>query len=462
MMMMKVKLFTVGLTLGATMLLSNCNDDISLVGPSIQPESDKITVFQDSIRFKASTVQLDSIYARTVNGLLGELYDPLYGNLKSDYICQFYCPEGFKFKHTPIDGRIDSMIYQITYSSWVGDSLAPMQVQIYQVTKPLQKDYYTNIDPADFCDMQTSLGAKTYTAYDTSIPDWQREIDDTSDPDYYVPHVHVRMPQSLGQHIYDETLNNPASFETQEAFNNFFPGLYVTTTYGTGNILDVRSSSMLIYYRYNGTSSETGNDTIYTTIERFNTTQEVIQLNNLRNGNLEQLLDPDAEYAYMKTPAGVCIKLEVSGEQLKDIIGDHIVNNLPFSLTPMPQEDWDFAFARPSSLLLLPEDSVKSFFESGKLSDSRTSFLGTYSSSDNVYNFGNISRLMETHITENPDEDLRILIFPVENVTQSSSYHGTSDATTTAINNYMAPSGVKVKKDDESMTFVLTTSIYNE
>ena len=232
--------------------------------------------------------------------------------------------------------------------------------------------------------------------------------------------------------------------------------------YGTGNILDVRSSSMLIYYRYNGTSSETGNDTIYTTIERFNTTQEVIQLNNLRNGNLEQLLDPDAEYAYMKTPAGVCIKLEVSGEQLKDIIGDHIVNNLPFSLTPMPQEDWDFAFARPSSLLLLPEDSVKSFFESGKLSDSRTSFLGTYSSSDNVYNFGNISRLMETHIDENPDEDLRILIFPVENVTQSSSNYGTSDATTTAINNYMAPSGVKVKKDDESMTFVLTTSIYNE
>ena len=277
MMMMKVKLFTVGLTLGATMLLSNCNDDISLVGPSIQPESDKITVFQDSIRFKASTVQLDSIYARTVNGLLGELYDPLYGNLKSDYICQFYCPEGFKFKHTPIDGRIDSMIYQITYSSWVGDSLAPMQVQIYQVTKPLLKDYYTNIDPADFCNMQTSLGTKTYTAYDTSIPDWQREITDTSDPDYYVPHVHVRMPQSLGQHIYDETLNNPASFETQEAFNNFFPGLYVTTTYGTGNILDVRSSSMLIYYRYNGTSSETGNDTIYTTIERFNTTQEVIQ-----------------------------------------------------------------------------------------------------------------------------------------------------------------------------------------
>ena len=70
---------------------------------------------------------------------------------------------------------------------------------------------------------------------------------------------------------------------------------------------------------------------------------------------------------------------------------------------------------------------------------------------------------METHITENPDEDLRILIFPVENVTQSSSsYYGTSDATTTAINNYMAPSGVKVKKDDESMTFVLTTSIYNE
>lgn len=462
---MKAKLFTLVLAMGGIGLLSNCDDDISLVGPSIQPESDKITVFQDSIFVKASTVKLDSIYARTVQGLLGELYDPLYGNLKSDYVCQFYCPEGFDFKHEPIGGKIDSMVYQITYSSWVGDSLAPMQAQIFKVSKPLQKNYYTNVDVSEFCDMRTSLGSKSYTSYDTTVSDSIRNITDTSDPNYYMANVRIRMPQELGQSIYDETLNNPASFASQEAFNQFFPGLYVTTTYGTGNILEVSTSSMLIYYRYEGESTLTGNDTIYSASERFNTTQEVIQLNSLKNGNLEQLLQPNNEYAYMKTPAGVCIKLEIPVERLKEVIGNHIVNNMPFTLVPMQQEEWEYAFERPSDLLLLPEDSVKSFFENGKVTDSRTSFLGSYSSSDNVYDFGNICRLLETHVQENPDEDLRILVFPVENVTQSNSNSigiTTSDAVTTGINNYMLPSGVKIKKDDASMTFVLTTSIYNE
>ncbi len=462
--MKKVGLCAVGLALGGMLLLSNCNDDTSLVGPSIQPTSDQISVFQDSIHIQASTVLLDSIYARTVNGLLGELYDPLYGNLKSDYVCQFYCPDEFEFKYEPLDGKIDSMVFQITYdrSSWIGDSLAPMQAQIFLVNKPLEKNYYTNVDPAEFCDMQTSLGTKSYTAYDASIPEDIYDITDTSDSAYYTPNVRIRMPLEIGQSIYDETINNPSSFATQDAFNEFFPGLYVTTTYGTGSILNVNTSSMIIYYRYETQSSSTGNDTILATTERFNATLEIIQLNSLENGNLEQLLEPNDEYAYMKTPAGVCIKLEVSADDLKDIIDDHIVNDMQFSLTPMPQEDWDYAFDRPEYLLLLPEDSVKNFFESRSIYDSSTSFLGTYDSSDNIYDFGNISRLMELHVEQDPDNDLRILVFPVEIVSQSSTYYYYTTTSVTEVNHYMLPSGVRIKKDYDSMTTLLTTSKYND
>lgn len=54
---------------------------------------------------------------------------------------------------------------------WVGDSLAPMRAEIFKITSPLQKNFYTNIDPKQYCNMQESMGAQAYTAYNTSISD---------------------------------------------------------------------------------------------------------------------------------------------------------------------------------------------------------------------------------------------------------------------------------------------------
>ena len=76
---MKVKLLTLGIALGAA-LLGSCDDGISLVGPSIQPDRDKINVFQDTIEIQAYTVLMDSIYAKTSSALLGEFYDPTFAS----------------------------------------------------------------------------------------------------------------------------------------------------------------------------------------------------------------------------------------------------------------------------------------------------------------------------------------------------------------------------------------------
>ncbi len=58
------------------------------------------------------------------------------------------------------------------------------------------------------------------------------------------------MPTEFGQKFYDETINNPGTFKNQETFNEFSRGLYVTTTFGSGNILSVASSVLKIYYNY--------------------------------------------------------------------------------------------------------------------------------------------------------------------------------------------------------------------
>ena len=75
---MKIKLLILGLGLGAS-ILAGCNDDFSSIGTSIQPGDDTIAVYMDTFQIQATTVQLDSIYARSTSAQLGELYDPLYG-----------------------------------------------------------------------------------------------------------------------------------------------------------------------------------------------------------------------------------------------------------------------------------------------------------------------------------------------------------------------------------------------
>lgn len=444
---MKIKQIILGIGLGAS-ILGGCNDDLGVVGPSIQPPGDEVNVANDTFKIQASTVLMDAVYAKTDTALLGEIYDPLYGNLKSDYLCQFYCPENYRFANTPIDGKIDSMEFVIQYQSSIGDTLVPMRAEIYQLTEPLKKNYYTNVNPEEFTNMKISLGAKTYTAYDQSVSDSIRATQ------WWRPQVRIRMPKELGQKFYDETINHPETFSTQESFNQFFPGLYVTTTYGTGNVLNVKSSAMRIYYKCVG---PTGKDSLVA--ETFIVTKEVIQLSRFKNTDMSQLLQPNDEYTYIKSPAGVCTRLVFPMKEIIPQVKGRYLNNFPLVLNAYPQEDWKYAFQPAPNLLLIPEDSVKTFFENGQVNNNYSTFVSnTYSGFSQQYVFGNISKLIQFQMDTNPEEDLAVWIIPVKYITSTNQYTG--QATAVAVGNYMTPSGVKLRKDEESRTVVVTSSVY--
>ncbi len=462
---MKIKLFILGVVAGI-IFLNSCNDDMGLVGPSIQPDDDIPSVFIDSFMIQASTVLLDSIYAKTATGLLGEIYDPLYGNLKSDYICQFYSPDGFTFSQTPIDGKIDSVEFVMFYNrgylgGWIGDSLAVMTATAYPVNKPLDRYYYTNINPADYADMSQPLGMQTYTARNLEVSDslWNAT---TSSGFSYTPRVKVRLPLELGQKFYDESVNNPASFENQEAFNRFFPGLYVTNTFGSGNILTVDGSGIQIHYSYLVENHLGVLDSVLTTSEVFSVTKEVIQMNRFQNTDISDLLQPNDEYTYLKTPAGVFTRLTIPAKDIISKIEGRIVNNFSFSLRTMPQEDWKYSLAPPSYLLLLPEDSLSNFFENGSLDNNTTIYASTAFNADSLkYTFGNISRLLKNQAEKDPDKDLNMLVIPVEREF-TKDYYGNNTTTSSAIRHYLRPSGVRIRKDKDAMIMSVITSKYND
>lgn len=456
---MKIKLFILGLSLGIS-ILSGCNDVLTQVGTGIQPDGDKPAIYTDTFHMAATTQLLDSVYARTTAGSLGEIYDPLYGNLKSDYLCQFYCPDGFRFAHTPANGKIDSVNFKILYNSWIGDSLTPMRVQLYQVTESLPRDFYTNINPEEYCNKQITLGMQTYTSYDMSVPDSIR-FAKINDVPTFQPNVTIRLAKELGQKFYDESVNNPGSFKNQNTFNDFFPGIYITNTFGTGNILNVDYSRMFIYYKYIVKGSA-GQDSLVQTAENFNVTSEVIQLNRFKNTDMSQLLEPNDSLTYLKTPAGVYTRLVIPAKEMAPVVEGRIISNLALALKALPQENWQYAFAPPANLLVLPEDSVDTFFKSNNIENNITAFLGTYSVLSRTYSFGNIANLLENHIKKAPaNTDLVMRVIPVERVTgKSQNYMGQTTEYTVAINNYLKPSGVKLRKDKAAMEVHVTTIKY--
>jgi hypothetical protein len=444
------------------LILSGCFDDLSTVGTTIQPDSDIVTVYADTFQMTASTVKIDSLYAKTISGYLGKVYDPLYGRLESDYLNQFYCEENYQFYQTPYEGKIDSIYLDLAYTGWTGDPYAPMQIQVYPLNKPLDKVYYTHVNPEDYYDRQNLLGSLAYTASNGTIVD-SIQISETGY--MYEYSLKVRLPHQLGQKIYDETVNNPSSFKDQAAFNQFFPGIYVTTGYGNGTILHIAETKMIIAYRY-AVESSTGEDSLLYATERFSVSKDVIQLNRFQDSDTEQLLADNDDYAFLKTPAGIFTRIVIPAKEIAPKVEGHIINSLILNFKYMPQEDWQYALTPPPYLVLMPEDSLRSFFENSNIENSVTTYLSGsgyttgYDASSRTYPFSNVANLLNYHIINAPGEDLRLLLVPVSRETREVSYSGSVYYYTTALNHYLAPSGLKLRKDKDFMKIVVLSSQY--
>jgi len=81
--------------------------------------------------------------------------------------------------------------------------------------------------------------------------------------------------------------------------------------------------------------------------------------------------------------------------------------------------------------------------------------------STRTYSFGNIAKLLKTHIENSPDEDLVINVIPVQRrVGTTTNYYGQTSEYTVVIENYLKPSGVKLRIDKDAMEMRIVTIEY--
>lgn len=410
------------------LLFSACDDDLNTIGGSVQPKDDDIVLTADTMLVKARTISMeDSIYARTIYGLLGKYDDEIFGSIKSDYLCEFYCPDDTKFDFSSgyRMSSVDSTRMQIAFSTYSGDTIAPMGVSIYEVNNRLAKNYYTNLDVSKYCDLSKPLGAKAYTIAKTPFSSSTTRV------------ISVDMAD-FGKKLYNASLTANSPLKNSSAFLDYFPGAYIESSFGAGNLVQVDGTSLRVFYTarkdtvLTDSLGVTRDSIMYLSkVLSLSVTAEVIQLNKVQNRTPASLLVENTGATYIKSPAGLCTEVELPLKDIIDKAGTRTVNLARFKVSGFTEKEpsTTYALKRTQNLLLINKDSVESFFTGRKPVDYVTTFVVTRSSDSNVYDFTNIGTMVkhykEKGLTKNP----KFLLIPVDLFYGSTYYNSMTPST---------------------------------
>ena len=441
-----------------------CNDNASKVGFTTQPKDEVLTAKADTFLLSAQTVEVPSIYSRSTYTLLGQLSDPLFGDLRSSYVTRLRHAPGFKFAHEPEGKKIDSAFVEISYSSWAGDSTLWAKASIYEVTKPLPDSHYSG-DIRSYLQGAKHLGSGSYKAENK-----------TGDHFIYIP-----VDKAIGQRFYDASVQHPEYFESQKAFEeNLLRGIYVESSTGSGCMLSVYSTALLIYYTYtvNGKTADGKADSVIhrRASYRFANTNQLYLSQQFDHANRDELLKPNSKYSFITSPLGLATELTLTKEDLNRVVRSgwspktkRLFNEAKLTLPVDIPADGRTVLQPPKYLLLLPADSVKTFFETGQshLTQPDVAFLSSeYSILSREYNFSNISKLITQHIENHKSETsssieikqpLRLLLVPVS---LEGGKSGSSSSDVTGVAHYLFPSGVRIKLDNGKIRLGIIHTTY--
>ncbi|HPT04584.1 MAG TPA: DUF4270 family protein, partial [Bacteroidales bacterium] len=127
-------------------LFFSCQKEPDKLGLGITPVGDRLNLrYCDTSTVIAYSVYDDSVRTDQVSPtLLGSIYDPVFGKTVASIYTQLSLSEyDYDFGTQPI---LDSLVLQLQYKGYYGDTTTPMTVKIYEMADTLSLDsvYYYN------------------------------------------------------------------------------------------------------------------------------------------------------------------------------------------------------------------------------------------------------------------------------------------------------------------------------
>lgn len=414
-------------------VMASCSDTTDSIGSSLTSNTDAVNVEAASYDVSSQSILADSVLSRNTTGYLGKVRDTETGNyITGNIMTQFYSIEGYKFPEKEamtstnadrqtLKGIInaDSCEIRLFYTKHYGDSTRTMKLTAYEMAKPMGEDrnYYSNFDPLKEGYIRNGgiSKDKVYTLTDYMV------AKSTRDTSTYEPYITLKLNDkytdangkvynNYGTYILEKYYENPAFFKNANTFrNNVVPGFYFKHKSGLGNMAYIDAAQLNVYYKYtdkvahtstvNGKTVTEYKDSVLNGITIFWGTEEVLQTTTISNDRNTLLkLAADESCTYLKTPSGIFTELTLPVES---IVTGHEHDNIASASLTIPRVNStvntdNYSFDIPKTLLMIPKDSINSFFENRQMYNNRNSFIATYSgkSSTNSYTYNNISGMI--------------------------------------------------------------------
>ena len=424
----------------AALTFAACDDTTEEIGGSITNKIDNINISDSAFNVTTKSIVAGAVLSRNNTGLIGKMKDPETGNyVKGDYMTQLsvlptFSVDTLDYIKQANGGSIeaDSCYLLVSYNASYGDTIAPMKVTAYEMTKPMSEDqeYYSDYDAfkaeAGWVSENNQHWSSNYNLSNTS---------DVKNFKIYLNKEYKKggkTYKNYGSYIMQTYAEHPEYFKTNYKFlHNVCPGFYIKNVGGTGNMAKIWNTELIFYWTRHKTINK-DSTAVGIGYNRFDGTEEVLQLNKIENDtkNLEELASKDQEKCtYLKSPAGIFTEVTLP---IEDIMKGHEKDTLNTATISFPRlnnenEDNPYNFATPSTILMVQKDSLQSFFEKSKLADNRTSYTASYSSTGtykNAYTFQNIANLVSAmYKNKGKGENWnKVVLVPVNVITTTQGY----------------------------------------
>jgi len=419
-----------------SLLVFSCTDTVTNVGQGIQPNSDQISIGCDTFHLNTADVFIDKIYSRPDSFLLGSFYDTKFGTTQADILAQVNCPEGFRF---PSGFVGDSAKVQLYYYTCSGDTLSPLDINIYEMTGPKTLSYSTlypsNINPSEYCNTKLKLAERIISAKQNSSVSKV---------------INFNLSSSFVQRFSDDS-----KFTNTTTFLNFFKGMYITTNFGSATLLNVGVINLKYFYHYTyKTKNISGGDSIATVNDYilFPANQEVRQVNRILHLDRMAVVHHDDSLNYIAAPANIQTQVSIPLKKIQTHINNGIAGktlainsaSIKVEVTETTQDTTKNLHQVVKYMLLIKESAIDRFFDNNELPSDTCAVLAQYSNTqigssgvyEQYYNFV-ISKLIanelaiakQKNIVLDDKNPLNLRLIPVSVATSTNSSGTTSIST---------------------------------
>lgn len=412
---MKVRTLATGMLAGAfaMFIAASCGDE-GTIGSSLLEDEVQIVV-DSSFTVSGQSVPMGVVQPRTLTELVGAVCIPNYGTISSNVVAQFVPAVALDTANfTAAD--IDSAFINFRYypGGFIGDSIVPMGITVYPLTKQLPADVDTDFDPTGFYNPANVLASGIYSP---------STLDDAKSAALATRTVALKLPIEFARNLFDAFVENPANYQSGAVFTrNVFPGFFATTTFGSGRLMHFERASVTMnftQYTQNTTTNKT--DTAVVEQEYYAVAPEVINNNNITVDLDPQLLARiNAGEAMMVAPAGYNARLRFPAPEVMAAYRAHgglmaVLNTVSLEIPADTIATGGMAEVPTYALLVLEKD-LEDFFSQNKLPDNKTSFYAAYDSSTGKYTFSALATYVENLLQSESaptEEDYTFCLVPV-------------------------------------------------